>query len=77
MTSLFIAKVTLLITANTVPQHNLSYVKLDVPHRSRCGQSKHAKKRHRPDRQHISKSSTSLVETPASCRRFFLAAIFR
>ncbi|WP_197328447.1 hypothetical protein [Ralstonia syzygii] len=43
----------------------------------RCVQSKQARKRHRADRQHSNKSSTSLFETPASSRRFFFLAICR
>lgn len=42
----------------------------------RCVQSRHARNRHPRDRQHISKSNTSLFETPASSRRFFFFAIF-
>ncbi|MFV8549980.1 hypothetical protein ACNRD9_17985, partial [Ralstonia pseudosolanacearum] len=43
----------------------------------RCVQSRQARKRHRADRQHISRFNTSLLETPASSRRFFFLAICR
>ncbi|MFX3586668.1 hypothetical protein, partial [Ralstonia mannitolilytica] len=61
--------------------HNLHYVKsyadFESAYKSRCVQSRHAKNRHPRDRQHISKSNTSLFETPASSRRFFFLAILR
>lgn len=66
---------------HTNSSHNLYYVKSLADfwnaYSRRFVQSKHARYLHPRDRQHISKSSTSLFETPASSRRFFLAAILR